>query len=94
MKPYQKYSEAEQGEVVSALETIRGQKHSISKSTIWREIDSNPDKYPVLAMRAPKRVLCIISHVMNDRYELFAGDDTGRRIRNAVWELNRQKVVV
>ncbi|HPM60994.1 MAG TPA: hypothetical protein PK955_00790 [Methanoregulaceae archaeon] len=93
MKPYQKYSADEQAEVVSALETIKGQKTSISKSVIWNEIDTHPEKYPVLAARAPKRVLCIISYVMNERYEIF-GNDTGRQIRNAVWELNRQKVTV
>ena len=94
MKPYQKYTEDEQEEVVSALATIKGQKNSISKSAIWTEIDTHPERYPVLSSRAPKRVLCIISYVMNERYELFGGNGTGRRIRNAVWELNRQKVMV
>ncbi|OQA53670.1 MAG: hypothetical protein BWY45_02915 [Euryarchaeota archaeon ADurb.Bin294] len=93
MKPYQKYSETEQGEVVFALETIKGQKNSISKSAIWTEIDTHPERYPVLAARAPKRVLCLISYVMNERYEIF-GHDERKRVRNAVWELNRQKVMV
>lgn len=92
MKPYRTYSSDEQTEVLSALATIKGQKNSISKSAIWTEIDTHPERYPTLAQRAPKRALCIISYVMNERYELFAGNDTGRRIRNAVWELNRQKV--
>lgn len=92
MKPYQKYTEEEQAEVVSALETIKGQKNSISKSAIWTEIDTHPERYPVLASRAPKRVLCIISYVMNERYELFGGYEGRKHVRNTVWELNRQKV--
>ena len=91
MKPYQKYTEDEQAEVVSALEMIKGQKNSISKSAIWTEIDTHPEKYPVLAARAPKRVLCIISYVMNERYEIFGNDDR-KQVRNAVWELTRMKV--
>ena len=92
MKPYQTYSADEQAEVLSALDTIKGQKHSISKSAIWTEIDINHTKYPILSRRAPKRVLCIISSVMNERYEMFGGNDTRKQVRNAVWELNRQKV--
>lgn len=92
MKPYRTYSSDEQKEVLSALETIKGQKNSISKSAIWTEIDTHPEKYPVLAARAPKRVLCIISYVMNERYEIFGGYDGRKRVRNAVWELNLQKV--
>ena len=94
MKPYQIYSADEQAEVLSALATIKGQKNSISKSAIWTEIDTHPERYPVLSSRAPKRALCLISYVMNERYELFGGNDTRKQVRNAVWELNRQKVVV
>jgi len=93
MRQFTKYTDDEKEEVLAALETIRGQCHSISKSRIWSEIDLHHEKYPALSSRAPKRVLCIISYVMNERYEIF-GNDTGRQIRNAVWELNRQKVMI
>lgn len=86
------YSDTEESEILAAIETLRGNRTSICKSLIWSEIDNHPDKYPVMATRAPKRILTLISWVMNDRYALFGGYESRKGIRNAVWTINREKI--